>query len=98
VNKYLQYVRAVSNGNKEEQRVILNGLLNTFIKSNSLGRDHDSDFEAEVCDEWVKRVSSVIRKGNSYDNALMESFYRTINRGLIQDDNSKRLRKLAKNL
>jgi hypothetical protein len=92
----LQYVRAVLNDNKEEQRVVLNGLLDTSIKSNSLRRDHD--FEAEACDELVKRVSSVIRKGNSYDNVLMESFYRTINRELIQDDNSKHLNKLVKNL
>lgn len=32
-------------------------------------------------------VSSVSRKGNPYDNALMESFYRTIKRELIQDAN-----------
>ncbi|MBU5675135.1 IS3 family transposase [Alkaliphilus sp. MSJ-5] len=32
-------------------------------------------------------ISSVIRKGNPYDNALMESFYRTIKRELIQDAN-----------
>jgi len=30
-------------------------------------------------------ISSVSRKGNPYDNALMESFYRTIKRELIQD-------------
>ena len=30
-------------------------------------------------------VSSVSRKGNPYDNAVMESFYRTIKRELIQD-------------
>ncbi|MBP2643345.1 MAG: transposase for insertion sequence element [Firmicutes bacterium] len=32
-------------------------------------------------------VSSVSRKGNPYGNALMESFYRTIKRELIQDAN-----------
>lgn len=32
-------------------------------------------------------VSSVSRKGNPYDNALMESFYRTIKRELIRDAN-----------
>lgn len=32
-------------------------------------------------------VASVSRKGNPYDNALMESFYRTIKRELIQDAN-----------
>lgn len=30
-------------------------------------------------------VSSVSRKGNPYDNAMMESFYKTIKRELIQD-------------
>ena len=30
-------------------------------------------------------ISSVSRKGNPYDNALMESFYRTIKRELIQN-------------
>lgn len=30
-------------------------------------------------------VSSVSRKGNPYENALMESFYRTLKRELIQD-------------
>ncbi len=55
MKKYLQYVRAVSNDNKEEQRFILNGLLDTSIKSNRLRRDHDSDFEAEVYDELIKR-------------------------------------------
>lgn len=30
-------------------------------------------------------ISSVSRKGNPYDNALMESFYRTIKRELVQD-------------
>ena len=31
------------------------------------------------------RVSSVSRKGNPYDNVLMESFYRTLKRELVQD-------------
>ena len=32
-------------------------------------------------------VSSMSRKGNSYDNALMESFYKTLKRELINDAN-----------
>lgn len=32
---------------------------------------------------------SVSRKGNPYDHALMESFYRTIKRELIQDAHSE---------
>ena len=30
-------------------------------------------------------ISSVSRKGNPYDNAVMESFYRTLKRELVQD-------------
>ena len=29
----------------------------------------------------------MIRKGNPYDNAVMESFYRTLKRELVQDAN-----------
>ena len=32
-----------------------------------------------------KAIHSESRKGNPYDNALMESFYRTLKRELIQD-------------
>ena len=32
-----------------------------------------------------KAIHSNSRKGNPYDNALMESFYRTIKRELVQD-------------
>ena len=53
LKKYLQYVRAVSNEDKEEQRIILNSLVDN--SSNSSERIHDSDFEAEVYDELVKR-------------------------------------------
>lgn len=54
----MQYVGAVSNDNKEEQRFILNVLLDISIKSNSLRRDHDSDFEAEVYDELAIQPDS----------------------------------------
>lgn len=51
--KYLQYVREVSNEDKEEQKKTLNSLVDSSI--NSSERIHDSDFEAEVYDELVKR-------------------------------------------
>ena len=53
LKKYLQYVRAVSNEDKEEQQIILNSLVDSSI--NNSERIHDSDFEAEVYDELVKR-------------------------------------------
>lgn len=51
--KYLQYVRAVSNEDKKEQQIILNSLVDSSINSSEI--IHDSDFEAEVYDELVKR-------------------------------------------
>ena len=36
-----------------------------------------------------KAIHSTSRKGNPYDNALMESFYRTLKRELIQDAHFK---------
>lgn len=53
LKKYLQYVRAVSNEDKEEQEIILKSLVDTSV--NNLDRYHDSEFEAEVYDELVKR-------------------------------------------
>lgn len=52
--KYLQYVRAVSNGDKEEVKNILASILDTKLK-NKENRQHDSDFEAEVYESLVKR-------------------------------------------
>ena len=53
LKKYLQYVRAVSTSDKNEQEQILNSLIDTSF--NNEDRVHDSDFEAEVYDELVKR-------------------------------------------
>ncbi len=52
--KYLQYVRAVSNGDKAEALNILMSVLDTKLKNNEDSK-HDSDFEAEVCEALVKR-------------------------------------------
>ncbi|OTX31450.1 hypothetical protein BK717_22905 [Bacillus thuringiensis serovar malayensis] len=46
-----------------------------------------SNFQATL--KKYGAVSSVSRKGNPHDNALMESFYKTIKRELIQDANCK---------
>ena len=50
--------------------------------------DHGSQFTSDLFTRVLKAhgaVHSESRKGNPYDNALMESFYRTIKRELIQD-------------
>ena len=52
--KYLQYVRAVSNGDKKEQSIILNSLVDSDIMPNK-ERYYDSDFEAEVYDMLVEK-------------------------------------------
>lgn len=52
--KYLQYARAVSNGNIEEQEAILYSLIDSSINHNT-ERVHDSDFEAEVYDMLVEK-------------------------------------------
>lgn len=52
--KYLQYVRAVSNGDKAEAENILASVLDTKLK-NKEDNHHDSDFEAEVHEALVKK-------------------------------------------
>lgn len=52
--KYLQYVRSVSDGNKDEAKIILNSLIDSDIVKNE-ERKHDSDFEAEVYDALVEK-------------------------------------------
>lgn len=52
--KYLQYVREISEGNKEGVQKLLNSLVDSDIVVNK-ERIHDSDFEAEVYDELSKR-------------------------------------------
>lgn len=46
--KYLQFARAVSNGNKEEELTILNGLINKEFLNNNSTLSFDSPFEEEV--------------------------------------------------
>ena len=52
--KYLQYVRAVSNGDKDEAKSILMSVLDTKSKNKEDNR-HDSDFEAEIYEALVKK-------------------------------------------
>ena len=52
--KYLQYVREVSNGNKEAAQMVLNSVLDSRVNRNTI-KKHDSDFEGEVYEALVKR-------------------------------------------
>ena len=52
--KYLQYARAVSNGNQNEAESTLNSVLDTNIIYND-GVNFDSDFESEVYDALVEK-------------------------------------------
>lgn len=52
--RYLQYAREVSSGNKEAAQAVLNNVLDSGISRNT-DRRHDSDFEAEVYEELIKR-------------------------------------------
>ena len=54
----------------------------------SLDEDKGAQFTGENFQMLLKArkaIHSESRKGNPYDNALMESFYRTLKRELIQD-------------
>ncbi|MEX6585701.1 AAA domain-containing protein [Paraclostridium bifermentans] len=52
--EYLKYVRAVSDNNEKEQELILNSLLDTF-NNRIEEKEHDSEFEAEVYDELIRK-------------------------------------------
>ncbi|WP_027308519.1 AAA domain-containing protein [Caloramator sp. ALD01] len=54
LKKYLQYVREVSNGNKEMVDAILNSILDSDL-SPSTQKTFDSDFELQVYDALVER-------------------------------------------
>lgn len=66
--KYLQYVRAVSNGNTTESEAILNTVLDTDIIYDD-SKSFDSDFEAEV-------YEALIEKGYNVHKQLGVSGYR----------------------
>lgn len=51
--KYLQYAKAVSDGNKEDTQVILNSILDSNVENEML-QDFDSDFEVEVYERLKK--------------------------------------------
>jgi superfamily I DNA and/or RNA helicase/very-short-patch-repair endonuclease len=52
--KYLQYAREVSSGNKEAAQAVLNSVIDTGVVKKT-GRQHDSDFEAEVYEALVNK-------------------------------------------
>ncbi|MDY2632202.1 MAG: AAA domain-containing protein [Clostridium sp.] len=66
--KYLQYVRAVSNGNTTESEAILNTVLDTDIIYDD-SKSFDSDFEAEV-------YAALVEKGYNVHKQVGVSGYR----------------------
>lgn len=78
--KYLQYARAVSNGNKEEAETILNSVLDTNIVYDD-DKNFDSDFEAEVYD-------ALIDKGYKVHKQVGVSGYR-IDLAIYDDEKSQ---------
>lgn len=53
LKKYLEYVRAVSNGDKESAKIVLNSVLDSDVERNTVVK-FDSIFEEEVYDALTK--------------------------------------------
>lgn len=54
--------------------------------------DRGAQFTSKAFMNLLKRkefIQSFSRKGNPYDNAIMESFYRTLKRKLVRDSHSE---------
>ncbi len=46
----------------------------------------------------IEVIKSIIKKGKPYDNAVMESFYRTVKREIIQDAHYESLEQSQKEI
>lgn len=78
--KYLEYVRCVSDGDKEGAKIILNSLLDSDIKRDTVLK-FDSPFEEEVYD-------SLIKSGLCVDTQIGVSGYK-IDLGVYDTETSK---------
>ena len=78
-NMKAEFVKEVLKKAKIENKV-----KNSLIFHSDQGRQYTSKLLVEYC-EKEGIIQSMSRKGTPYDNAVMESFYRTIKRELIQD-------------
>lgn len=90
---YSRKVSGWSMGRKMKETLVIDAFMQAYGKERPktgliVHTDQGSQFTGSNFQALLRThgaVSSVSRKGNPYDNALMESFYRTIKRELIQD-------------
>jgi putative transposase len=90
---YSRKVSGWSMGRKMKDTLVMDAFMQAYGREHPkegliVHTDQGSQFTSSNFQALLRThgaVSSVSRKGNPYDNALMESFYRTIKRELIQD-------------
>lgn len=90
---YSRKVSGWSMGRKMKDTLVMDAFMQAFGREHPeeglvVHTDQGSQFTSSNFQALLRShgaVSSVSRKGNPYDNALMESFYRTIKRELIHD-------------
>lgn len=92
VDMYSRKVVGWSMSTRMKDSLVIDAFLQGYKKEHPkkgliIHTDQESQYTSGNFQTTLKKygaVSSVSRKGNSYDNALMESFYKTIKRELIQ--------------
>lgn len=90
---YSRKVSGWSMGRKMKDTLVIDAFIQAYRRERPgkgliVHTDQGSQFTSGNFQSLLRTygaISSVSRKGNPYDNALMESFYRTIKRELIQD-------------
>ncbi len=92
VDMYSRKVTSWSMSTRMKDSLVIDAFLQGYQKEHPktgliIHTDQGSQYKGSNFQSTLKQygaVSSVSRKGNPYDNALMESFYKTIKRELIQ--------------
>jgi putative transposase len=92
---YSRKVVGWSMGNRMKDILVMDAFMQAYGKEHPesgliVHTDQGTQFTGGKFQSLLKKyeaVHSQSRKGNPYDNAVMESFYRTIKRELIQDAN-----------
>jgi len=92
VDMYSRKVTGWSMSTRMKDTLVIDAFLQGYRREDSpkglvIHTDQGSQYTGSNFQAILKKhsaISSVSRKGNPYDNALMESFYKTIKRELIQ--------------
>ena len=95
IDIYTRKVVGWSMGRKMKDTLVMDALMQAYGKEHPkpgliVHTDQGSQFTGGNFRALLTKYGAVhsnSRKGNPYDNAIMESFYRTIKRELIQDEN-----------